>query len=185
MTPSLWPLESRPFLVLPAPFLWADSIVNGNGETERGDLLGRRREEGPNSPLKKDDEELELNDIPLKEAIKLKLIEVVTAIVGGVWSCKIGVKLECFSSKEMEVVKMRKRVILPYLWLFVALTPKAQAVLREARLCMGYYGNYNLQVKCHSCAYWPNYRVYLRLCTWCVLHIRFSDYNLNKTMWSW
>lgn len=81
MTPSLWPLESRPFLVLPAPFLCADSIVNGNGETDRGDLLGREREIVPKSPLTKEDEELELNESPLKEAIKLNPIDVATAIV--------------------------------------------------------------------------------------------------------
>ena len=115
MTPSLWPLESRPFLVLPAPFLWADSIVNGNGDFERGDFGGKEREWGPNSPLRKDEEEVEVNEIPLKEAIRLKLIDEVTAIFKmfdeGFWSSNCS----CFHGREMI---MEENVILSLRFLY-------------------------------------------------------------------
>lgn len=76
LTPSRWPRESRPFFVLPAPFLWADSIVKGNGDVGgRGTVtdLGHTVK----SPLRKEEEELEDKERPLNEPIRFTLIETV------------------------------------------------------------------------------------------------------------
>lgn len=76
LTPSRCPRESRPFFVLPAPFLCADSIVKGNGDVggrETVTDLGHTVK----SPLRKEEEELEDKERPLNEPIRLALIEAV------------------------------------------------------------------------------------------------------------
>lgn len=50
-TPRLWPLESRPFLVLPPPFLWAASMVAGtSGLQAQGRAQGTAVPQKPACP---------------------------------------------------------------------------------------------------------------------------------------
>lgn len=75
LTPSLWPLESRPFLVLPAPFLWAFSMVKGNRFGKETESLGGAWM-GAKSPLKKEEEEVEKRERPLNAPTRFKLMAV-------------------------------------------------------------------------------------------------------------
>lgn len=70
LTPSLFPLESRPFLVLPAPFLWAASMVRGKLEGWETESRGGAVDTASSPPLRK--EELEDKDSPLKEPMRLR-----------------------------------------------------------------------------------------------------------------